>query len=120
MTPTQQVRAVVSYAINDMNCAIFSALYPDDDYGQEMIKIFREEVARLGGKVERVIPYGKKQTDFTSEINKLTNNQVAVAKKSAAKKTEVPKRIEVNFEALFIPDSYRRVQLIASQLAFMT
>ena len=118
LTPTQQVRAVVSYAINDMNCAMFSALYPDDDYGQEMIKIFREEVARLGGKVERVIPYGKKQTDFTSEINKLTNNQVAVAKKSAAKKTEVPKRIEVNFEALFIPDSYRRVQLIASQLAF--
>jgi len=118
LTPTQQVRAVVSYALKNMNSAIFSALYPDDDYGEEMMKIFREEVARVGGRLEKAIPYAKNKTDFTNEINRLTGNQVAMARAKAAKKTQPKKKIFIDFEALFIPDSYRRVQMISAQLAF--
>ncbi len=118
LTPTQQVRAVVNYALKNMNSAIFSALYPDDDYGEEMMKIFREEVARVGGRLEKAIPYAKNKTDFTNEINRLTGNQVAMARAKAAKKTQPKKKIFIDFEALFIPDSYRRVQMISAQLAF--
>ncbi|MBN1473660.1 MAG: penicillin-binding protein activator [Syntrophaceae bacterium] len=118
LTPTQQVRAVVNYALNNLNSAIFSALYPDDDYGEEMVEIFREEVARVGGRLEKAIPYAKNKTDFTDEINRLTGNQVAMARAKAAKKTEPKKKIFIDFEALFIPDSYRRVQMISAQLAF--
>ena len=118
LTPTQQVRAVVNYALNNLNSAIFSALYPDDDYGEEMMKIFREEVARVGGRLERAIPYAKNKTDFTDEINKLTGNQVIAARIKAAKKTDPKKKIFIDFEALFIPDSYRRIQMISAQLAF--
>ncbi len=118
LTPTQQIRAVVKYALNDLNCAIFSILYPKDDYGEEMVKIFRAEAARIGGKVERVIPYNKNQTDFTEEINKVTGNLISTAKKVSSKKTEVKAQLALDFEALFIPDSYRRVKMIASQLAF--
>jgi len=117
LTPTQQVKAVVSYALNNLNCAIFSALYPDDNYGEEMMEIFREEVARVGGRLERAISYSKDQTDFTDEINELTSNQIIMAKR-AAKKDEDKKKINIDFEVLFIPDSYRRVKMIASQLAF--
>ncbi len=118
LTPTQQVRAVVNHALNNLNSAIFSALYPDDDYGEEMMKIFREEVARVGGRLERAIPYGKNKTDFTDEINKLTGNQVIAARIKSVKKSEPKKKIFIDFEALFIPDSYRRVQMISAQLAF--
>ena len=118
LTPTQQVRAVVNYALNNLNSAIFSALYPDDDYGEEMVKIFREEVARVGGRLERAIPYAKNKTDFTDAINKLTGNQVTAARIKAAKKTEPKKKIFIDFEALFIPDSYQRIQMISAQLAF--
>jgi branched-chain amino acid transport system substrate-binding protein len=118
LTPTQQVRTIVKYAINNLNCAIFSVLYPKDDYGEEMVKIFSEEVARAGGKVERAVSYNKNQTDFREEINKLTGNKISFAKKTSAKKPEIKEKLTLDFEALFIPDSYKRVRMISSQLAF--
>ncbi len=118
LTPTQQIRAIVKYALDDLNCAIFSILYPKDDYGEEMVKIFRAEAVREGGKVERAIPYNKSQTDFTEQIDKVTGNLISTAKKMSSKKPEVKTPLALDFEALFIPDSYRRVRMITSQLAF--
>jgi ABC-type branched-subunit amino acid transport system substrate-binding protein len=118
LTPKQQISALVKYALNDLNCAIFSILYPKDDYGEEMVKIFREEAVRIGGKVEKAIPYSKQQTDFTEVINKLTGSIVNSPKKVRDDKTEAKTPISINFEALFIPDSYRRVKMIAAELAF--
>lgn len=118
LTPEQQISALIKYALNDLNCAIFSILYPEDDYGEEMVKIFREEAVRIGGKVEKAISYSKQQTDFTQEINKLTGSIVNSPKKVRDDKAETKTLIPINFEALFIPDSYRRVKMIASQLVF--
>jgi ABC-type branched-subunit amino acid transport system substrate-binding protein len=118
LTPTQQVRAIVKYAMNNLNCAIFSILYPKDDYGEEMVKIFSREVAREGGKVERAIPYNKNQTDFREEINRLSGNQISFKRKTSTRKTEIKPKLNLDFEALFIPDSYKRVRMISSQLAF--
>ena len=119
LTPTQQIRALAKYAMDNMNCAIFSILYPKDRYGTEMTKIFREEAQRIGGKVEKAIPYSKTQTDFTAEISKLTGNRLASADKvNPKKKLEAKAPVAVDFEALFIPDSYLRVKMIAEQLAF--
>jgi branched-chain amino acid transport system substrate-binding protein len=118
LTPTQQIKALTKYALNDLNCAIFSILYPQDDYGVEMVKIFRAQATGLGGKIERAIPYGKTQTDFTEEINKVTKNSVSAAKKANADNPETKVQVSLDFEALFIPDSYQRVKMIAAQLAF--
>lgn len=100
LTHSQQVKALVKYAFDDLNCAIYSILYPQDDYGAEMVNIFRAETDRIGGKVERAIGYSKTQTDFTEKINKLTGKGNSSA------------------EALFIPDSYHRVKMITSELAY--
>jgi ABC-type branched-subunit amino acid transport system substrate-binding protein len=119
LTPTQQIRALTKYALDNMNCAIFSILYPKDRYGAEMVKIFREEVQRIGGKVEKTVPYSKTQTDFTAEINKVTGNKLTSADKVNPKKElDAKAPLSVDFEALFIPDSYLRVKMIAEQLAF--
>ena len=118
LTPTQQIRALVKYALDDLNCAIFSVLYPKDDYGEEMVKIFREEVIRIGGKVEKSISYSKNQTDFKEEINKLTGIIVNAPQKKRNDQEETKTTISVDFEALFIPDSSSRVKLITSQLDF--
>jgi len=118
LTPTQQIRAVVKYALDDLNCAIFAVLYPKDDYGEEMVKIFREEVMRIGGKVEKAIFYSKNQTDFKEEISKLTGTIVNSPQKKRNDQTETKTTVSVDFEALFIPDSYSRVKLITSQLDF--
>lgn len=120
LIPTQQIRALVQYAFDDLNCAIFSILYPQDDYGEEMVKIFRKEVDRVGGKVEKAISYSKKQTDFGDEISKLTGRSVRSPSSSKlnADKNEPKESISVDFEALFIPDSSSRVKMITSQLEF--
>ena len=119
LTPTQQIRSLAKYALDNMNCAIFSILYPKDRYGTEMVKIFREEAQRIGGKVDKAISYSKTQTDFTAEINKVTGNKLVFADKvNAEKKLEAKTPLSVNFEALFIPDSFLRVKMIAEQLAF--
>jgi branched-chain amino acid transport system substrate-binding protein len=117
LTPSQQIRALTNYALDNLNCAIFSVLYPKDDYGSEMVKFFRSEVDRIGGKVERAVSYNKAQTDFTEEINKITSHRAVVAKQVQSDKAAMP-MASVDFEALFIPDSYQRVKMIASQLVF--
>jgi len=118
LTPTQQIKALVEYSFYDLNCAIFSVLYPQDDYGEEMVKIFREEVMRIGGKVEKAIPYSRNQTDFKEEINKLTGIIVNAQQKKRGDQAENKTAISVDFEALFIPDSASRVKLITSQLDY--
>jgi ABC-type branched-subunit amino acid transport system substrate-binding protein len=116
LTPTQEIRALVKYALNYLNCAIFSVLYPQDDYGEEMFAAFSKEVKSVGGKVEKAISYSINQTDFAGEISKLTGSLV----KSPSKDNKDDKReiVPVDFEALFIPGSYLQAKMITSQLDF--
>lgn len=116
LTPSQQIRALVNYALDNLNCVVYSIIYPQDDYGAEMAKIFRAEAGRIGGKIEQAVFYSKSQTDFTEEINKITGYR-APKKATPGKPKPKPQRI-FNFDALFIPDSHLRVKMITSQLAF--
>ncbi len=129
LTPTQQVKALARYALDGQNVAIFSILYPDDDYGREMTVLFQDELRKAGGRIDQAVSYSKSQTDFTEQINKITNNRITQSKIDAARRMAQSKKdpaadleakisIPVPFEALFIPDSHFRVQMIASQLAF--
>jgi branched-chain amino acid transport system substrate-binding protein len=118
LTPSQQIKALAKYAMDSLNCATISILYPKDDYGTEMVKYFRKEIAPFGGKVLRAIPYNTIQTDFTEEIDKVTNYAIRAAKKANADKPETKVSVSVDFDAIFIPDSYRRVKMITSQLEF--
>lgn len=102
LTPRQQIKALAKYALDELNCAIFSFLYPQDDYGEEMAKIFREEVIRLGGKVEKAISYDRNQTDFKEEISKLTGVKVRAPQSKGTNQEENKDTVSVDFEALFI------------------
>ena len=118
LTPTQQMGALARYALDNLNVAMYSILYPEDEYGEEMVRLFRAAVQKTGGKVIRAIPYSKTQTDFTEQINKLTGNKIVKSDKAYATTEQAKARLTVDFEALFIPDSYLRVKMITSQLAF--
>lgn len=118
LTPTQQIEALTRYALDTLNVAIFSVLYPQDDYGEEMVRLFQSEAQKVGGKVIKAIPYSKTQTDFTEEINKLTGNKTGAPQKAYATTDEAKNKLTLDFEALFIPDSAFRVKMLTSQLAF--
>jgi ABC-type branched-subunit amino acid transport system substrate-binding protein len=91
----------------------FAILYPSDDYGTEMMNLFRDEVLRQGGEICRVESYAIDQTDFSKEIKLLTG--INLTENDTG--DEEPSPI-VNFDVLFIPDSYLRIRMIAPQLAF--
>jgi branched-chain amino acid transport system substrate-binding protein len=118
LTHTQEIRALVQYAFNYLNCAIFSVLYPQDEYGDEMLKIFSKEVRNNGGKGEKAISYSANQTDFSGEIGKLTGCVVKSPSKAMTRKDDEQEKAPVDFEALFIPDSYSPAKMITSQLDF--
>jgi ABC-type branched-subunit amino acid transport system substrate-binding protein len=74
----------------------FALLAPDMAYGTRATKAFKEEVTRLGGKVTVDVTYAKDATSFVDTVKKVAGQP---------------------FDALFVPDTAARLELIAPQLA---
>ncbi len=120
LTARMQVRALAGYAVQKLGLSRFAILYPQDAYGQEMVRLFRAEVLRLGGQIRKVKAYDRAKTDFGGEIRFLTGRPVphSIGFGKDQRKEPLPTARPVDFDALFIPDSYERVQMIAPQMAF--
>ena len=118
LTATQQMEALIRYAQKALNVGIFSVLYPQDDYGLEMVSIFRSKVKSIGGKIHQTVPYRKTDTDFSYQIKKLTGNRIGDEQQVSGTAESTHNRLSLDFEALFIPDSHQRVKMITSQLAY--
>jgi ABC-type branched-subunit amino acid transport system substrate-binding protein len=84
-------RAAVAAGARD-----FAVLSPDIGYGTRALAAFRDEVDKLGGKVVVTATYAKNATTFIDPVQKIA---------------------AVDFDALFIPDTAARLELIAPQLA---
>ncbi len=114
-----QGRAIARQAMERQGLSRFAILYPEDAYGTELMQAFRDEVKARGGTVTDAIGYQPGQTDFGKEIRRL-------AKIKQAPRTRRPRpgepppapQVTIEFDALFVPDYYDRVGLIAPQLAF--
>ncbi len=122
LTPQQQIRALVEYCMLDLGMKDFAMLNPHDDYGREMAALFRAEVLKHKGTIKRSRSYKTDQTDFGDEIKAIAPPQKTAArsKKTSreAKEDDEEYRPAIDFDALFIPDAFGRVKMIASQLAF--
>ncbi|MEA3487147.1 MAG: penicillin-binding protein activator [Thermodesulfobacteriota bacterium] len=114
LTGDMQVKALVTYSIDNLGIKNFAILYPDDNYGRKMMDLFWDEVLWQGGQIRGVESYSSKHTDFGKEIKALTGLNLSGKDKISGEKP-IP---IVNFDALFIPDSYSTVNMIAPQLAF--
>ncbi|UCE82299.1 MAG: penicillin-binding protein activator [Deltaproteobacteria bacterium] len=135
----QQTKALVEYAVLGLGYRRFAILYPNDGYGSRLMNLFWDELDRLGGEVRGVEAYEPSQTDFADQIKKIVGlyyprleselmdetGQIAdaerLAEKPAEEGTELPEEDPLpilDFEAIFIPDGYGKVGLIAPQLAY--
>ncbi|MBW2558652.1 MAG: penicillin-binding protein activator [Deltaproteobacteria bacterium] len=114
LTGNMQAKALVAYSIHNLGIKNFAILYPDDNYGTEMMTLFWDEVLRQGGEIRGVEPYSGKQTDFGKEIKALTGLNLSEEDEASGEKP-IP---IVDFNALFIPDSCFIASMIAPQLAF--
>ena len=71
ITPGMQVKALVSYAVEELGLKSYAILYPAEKYGKTFMNLFWDEVIAHKGKVVGVESYKPDGTDFADPIKKL-------------------------------------------------
>jgi len=115
LTPEQQAEALADYAVNELRINVFGTLYPGDEYGEGMNRLFCADVHKNGGRVARSVAYPMAQTDFRQQIKKLVGKKDKASRFPDARGEE---EMPAELEGLFIPDSAFRARMITAQLAF--
>lgn len=144
ITPEMQVQALGSYIFMELGLKRVAILYPDERYGRRYMELFWNVVDEFNGEVVGVESYDGSKTDFTDQIQKLTGEYYPVpaflrpkppepeadgtagtgesepgeSPAAAAPPEPEDDDVRIDFQALFIPDSPSRVNLILPQLAY--
>lgn len=137
LTYSQQAKALADYAVQTLGYTSFGVLYPNRPYGVEMAYEFWDRVAAHGGVMRAAEQYDHDQTTYTTEAKKLVGRyyldergeyveqmrEINASEMDAFRKRKAMEKLRsslepvVDFEALFIPDSWERVSLVAPALA---
>jgi len=129
-------RAMARYAVRRLSLTKFSIYYPESSYGRTQVEAFWKEIARLGGRVVGAESYTPYTTNFEASAQKLVGRhflqmrplwhrlyrQVARSSSGIERRRLYKKLVKqfppvTDFDAIFIPDSYRPVSMIAPTLA---
>ena len=139
LTNSAQARAIADFAMKQKGFKSFAMLYPNMTYGVELANDFWDHVVANGGQVRGAETYDHDQTTFTTEAKKLvgryyledrldyiegvrevqkeTTGQDAFRRRKAMEKMKGNVEPIIDFEAIFIPDEWKRVSLVAPALA---
>jgi ABC-type branched-subunit amino acid transport system substrate-binding protein len=137
LTNSAQADAIADYAMNVKGYKRFAVLYPNIPYGVELSDAFWDEVVSRGGAVRGAERYSHDQTTFTTEAKKLVGRYYledrgdyieglrdmrgeeldAYRRRKALEKVKSGVEPIIDFEAIFMPDDWRRVSLVAPALA---
>lgn len=135
LTSDLQVQKLVETAMNEYGFKRFAILYPNDRYGVEYANLFWNHVLARGGEIRGAQAYDGKKNDFGGPIQRLVGTyyledrrdeyQYNLTEWMMAHKTN--SRVSppadllppnVDFDAIFIPDTVKKVQQIAPTLSF--
>ena len=115
-----------------------AVLFPEDNYGKNYVKLFVEAFQSKGGHIVKKESYTMGEVDFKTPIKKLVNlfylksrqKEYEALKQKFLEKTpnltsrhkkltpELLLKPEVDFQALFIPDSLKVLRQIVSYLKY--
>ena len=116
LVPAEQAKAVVDYAVNKLNCIKFAILYPDSAYGIELANSFKEEIKKGNGIVAAEEQYKEGQTYFGKEVVRLF--KIKETEKKEGRRLLKTFETTVAVDALYIPDYFDIIGLIAPHLAY--
>lgn len=97
LTPVHQAHTLAEFAVGRMCLNEFAVLYPNNLYGEELKELFSKKVQDLGGKIIFTDSYGVDDTDFKEQVLGISEQEP---------------------QAIFIPDFYDKVVMIAPQIVF--
>jgi ABC-type branched-subunit amino acid transport system substrate-binding protein len=129
MPVEQQVAALVEHAMGDRGMSSFGVMFPDTGFGKRAAAAFEAAVEKQGGSVVRKVGYNPAETDFRADAKRLGDKDYSARaaefsrlKRAAVAKGMDPSKVvlppSIDFDAIFIPDSWQRVGLVASSLAY--
>ena len=105
LTMKDQAETLVDHAVNVDKITRFSVLYPDSAYGRDFLHIFSQTLSKAGGRVIIHQSYETETTHFRDPIKEIKEYN------RSAKKDE-------KIQAVFIPDSWKKVAMIAPQIRY--
>lgn len=108
LTIEDQVATLVDYACEHLRLKKLALLYPANALGEEYQRLFELTVSECGGKVVAKNSYPENTKDFTEALRGLSFSS---REQSAA--SSVP------YQALFIPDVYRKIPSVVEALKFL-
>ena len=131
------VRKLLAHATNKLGIQRFAVVAPEDGYGKAYVELFQSLVAEFQGEITKAEIYDPETKNFTKVIQRLVNRHdlesrpdflegkeriQAEIKKPLDRKRAMEKLIrslppEVDFEAIFIPDTYEKIAMFAPSLA---
>ena len=131
LTPSHEIERLLEVAVGDMGLKRFGILYPENAYGRFCMKLFWDKLEDMNGTVTAVESYGIDDTDFADQIRRMVGlyyprpaslmlRPNRKRTREGAKSKTDPEKLEpiIDFEAVFIPDNFQRVAMIAPQLAY--
>jgi len=131
LTPSREVKRLLDIAVGEMGMKRFAILHPDNNYGRHLADLFWDGSEAMGGRVTAVESYDPNNTDFADQIKKMTGlyhprpesfvKRLEEERPPEAEESELyPEKPEpiIDFEAVFIPDNFQRVAMIAPQLVY--
>jgi len=115
LTPSAQAASVAGYATT-VGRRNFAILYPQNSYGIELARFFEKEVASRGGTVVRAAAYQPGATNFGEDIKRLFGMEIEERREGRRLIKQFTATVEI--DALFIPDYYETVGLIAPYMDY--
>jgi len=136
LTPKKQARALAEYAVDGMKFKRFAIMVPKHAFGMELMGHFWDALDEKQAEVTAIESYAHDQTTFTTEAKSLVGRgMVAGTTKEVVECREEARKIDndyrrrkalegcndkakpiIDFEAIFIPDSYKAVSFVIPAL----
>ncbi len=136
LTPKKQAEALATYAVDGLKYQRFAIMYPKHAFGVELMGYFWDALDARQAEVTAIESYAHDQTTFTSEAKSLVGRgMVAGTTKEVTECREEARQIKneyrrrkalegcndkakpiIDFQAVFIPDSYKAVSFVIPAL----
>jgi branched-chain amino acid transport system substrate-binding protein len=141
LTPSREVDTILEAAMGNMGLRRFAIIYPNNAYGNFYMNLFWDRLDAMGGEITAVESYDPEDTDFADQIKRMVglyhprpeSVKLMLEELKAAEEMERDEDMEesgerskdeeepepiIDFDAVFIPDNFERVAMIAPQLVY--
>ena len=114
----QQVNTLINHAVDERGWTKFVAMIPDNEFGNNALEAFTAAAELRGATVLRSVSYDPAATSFLAEARQLGLKSEIPPTPAKLEKDPTLDQPVVDFDAIFIPDNYRKVPSVVSALAY--